>query len=372
MVSAQVEAVALDTYDTKVEAVAGLSYVGQAIGQAVFPYIVTVFVEKYGYSSTYILLAAIITQTLPFIMFLKVDESEKRISYSRYSDLAKAYAVFDNNAYEVQINELYIKKNWKSPDDTDHNENFNDEEFDSVSMDVEMATPPPSPEEKRRNMFGVEIMPEIPEETEGNSGEEDALTEKNKNQVYIGLKRLSSFSDCFDDYITRHNNIDYSSEESSSQDYNLSNRNMSNLTKSKTQQTLRTPRRFTKLRQRWISPYKYYTISKIIRHFFYNFNDTFIKPLTRSLVCWRFYPVLMLAFCKYSSVAVTLVLLPLIDLELNPDTSMLEVNFMMTLHGCSWIFFLLCTPWLVQMRKKNYKYLLVIALATYAAAAFCK
>ncbi|KAF9405131.1 hypothetical protein HW555_013999, partial [Spodoptera exigua] len=211
LISAQVDAVVFDTYDSRLGIIRGVCFAGQAVGQAMFPHIIVALIEAYGYSYSYIVLAGIILQTLPAILLLRVDESIQRpISYSRYSDLAKTYAVFSNegmdkNFYttELPLHDL-SQKYWKSPDDNMHKEPDFSEDFEYDGDVVATITPPPSPEEKRKNIFGVEILPEIPEESEESECEEEEKDSSvNKKRLSVAIKRLSTLGDSFDDCITK-------------------------------------------------------------------------------------------------------------------------------------------------------------------------
>lgn len=393
IISAQVDAVVFDTYDTRLGIIRGVCFAGQAVGQSLFPHIITALIDGYGYSFSYIVLGGIMLQTLPAIMLLRVDESISRpISFSRYSDLSKTYAVFSNegmdkNYYttELQLHDM-SKKCWQSPsDDNLHRdpEHGGDYEYDG---DMATITPPPSPEEKRRNIFGVEILPEIPEESEESDVEEyakDVDNSKNKKRLSVAIKRLSTLGDSFDDCISKQKRRDSESdlEGSEQREYSeveVTYENISPVIDIQREKifnsfSFRCQSAYASMKRRiWMPSYRVYTIRRRFTYLMYNINDTFVKPLTRSLSSWKFYPSLMLYFSRLSLTSVAMVSLTKIASEMHPKISMSDSNFLMTLYGFTWICFLLSTPWLAQTPKRNFKYVALAGLVVSAVGCFGK
>lgn len=391
LISAQVDAVVFETYDSRLGLIRGTCFAGQAVGQALFPHLLTELIETYGYSFSFIVYSGILLQALPAILLLRVNDSVKKpLSFSRYSDLAKTYAIFsneglDNNYYtaEVQLHDL-SKKCWKSPsDDNLHREvDLNNDEV-GFENDNSTITPPPSPEEKRRNIFGVEILPEIPEESEDEDEEfyaSDKDVNMNKKRLSNAIKRLSTLGDSLDDYITKQ--IRRDSRQSENSDINeyseveVTYDNISPVTDIQREKifnsfSFRCHSAYASMRRRmWMPSYRVYIIKRRLLYFMYNLNDTFIKPLTRSLSCWKFYPSLLLAFTKLSLTGISFVLLPILGTQILPPISTTEINFFMSLHGFTWVCFLLSTPWLAQTPKRNYKYVAVLGLVTSTVACF--
>lgn len=385
LISAQVDAIVFDTYDSRLGIIRGLCFAGQAVGQATFPHIITALIDTYGYSCSYIVLGGIMLQTLPAILLLRVDESIQRpISFSRYSDLAKTYAVFSNegmdkNFYttEFQLHDMG-QKSWKSPsDDNLHTEPDYTEDFEYDGDIVATITPPPSPEEKRRNIFGVEILPEIPEESEDSESEEppEKNTSKSKKRLSVVIKRLSTLGDSFDDCISKQVRRDSQPERDGVEQKEYSEvevtyDNVSPVTDIQREKifnsfSFRCQSAYASMKRRmWMPSYRVYTIRRRLIFFMYNINDTFIKPLTRSLSCWKFYPSLMLYFSRLSLTSVAMVSLSIIASEMHPKISISDANFLMTLYGFTWVCFLMSTPWLAQTPKRNFKYVALFGLMT--------
>lgn len=327
-------------------------------------------------------------QTLPAIMLLKVEDSNRRpMSFSRYSDVSKAYSLFNNvdtNYYspELQLHDMG-KKSWQSPsDDNLHCEDdFINQVYDNDANAI--ITPPPSPEEKRRNIFGVEILPEIPEESEEsdeNEGEQnDTNRNTNKKRLSVAIKRLSTMGDSFSEYIIKQTRRDSQSSLSESREYEeieVPYDNVSPVTDIQREMMLesfsyRCQSAYASMRRRlWMPSYRVHRIKRRMTYLKYNLNDTFVKPLSRSLSSWRFYPSLLLCLSKLSITAISLVSLPTIATQMHPKISLIEANFLITLHGFAWICFLLCTPWLAQTLKKNFKYIAATGLIMSTAACF--
>ncbi|CAH0759353.1 unnamed protein product [Diatraea saccharalis] len=385
LISSQVDAIIFETYDSNLGIVRGLCFAGQAIGQAFFPHILTVIIDHFGYSYSHMILAGIMLQTLPAIMLLRVNVAIKRsASYSRYSD--KTYALFNNEGAKGYNNEIQLydlsKKCWKSPSgDNLHRQEGDNECFEDFDLNS-TVTPPPSPEEKRRNIFGVEILPEIPEESEESDEEieEETENDKSRKRFSMAIKRLSTIGDSFDEYINKQ--IRRDSEQTDGYDgkeyseIEVTYETISPITAVEREKVFnsfgfRCQSAYASLRRRMRMPsYKVYRLRRRLMYLMYNINDTFIKPLTRSLSCWRFYPALMICFSKLVLSAVFLVLLPMIATQIKPAISMTETNFLISLHGFTWICFLLCTPWLAQTPKRNFKYVSVIGLLIGTAASF--
>ncbi|KAJ0179473.1 hypothetical protein K1T71_005185 [Dendrolimus kikuchii] len=394
LLSAQVDAVLFDTYDTRLALIRGLCFAGQAVGQALFPHIITALIDYYGYSNSFIVFAALMLQTLPAILLMRVDDSIRRpVSFSRYSDLAKTYAIFSNDniennyyATELQLHDLG-KKCWKSPSDDNLHREFDSK--DEASYDNEIVTtitPPPSPEEKRRNIFGVEILPEIPEESEESDDDEDRfVTDKDKSRnkikrLSVAIKRLSTLGDSLDDCISKqirrdsHHSVNSDNKEYS--EVEVTYDNISPVTDIQREKifnsfSFRCQSAYASMRRRiWMPSYRVYSIRRRLVYFMYNVNDTFVKPLTRSLSCWRFYPSLLLAFSKLSLTAISLVLLPMIGTQTHPKISTSDSNFLLSLYGFTWICFLLSMPWLATTPKRNYQYIALIGLIVSTAACF--
>ncbi|XP_026765199.2 uncharacterized protein LOC113523424 [Galleria mellonella] len=392
LLSAQVDAVIFDTYDTNFGTIRGLCFAGQAIGQSVFPHLITFLIDYYGYSYSFIVLSGIILQTLPVVMLLKIDETIKKrpISY-----IDKTYAIFNNdiieNGYtnELQLHDLG-KKSWKSPsDDNAHQEAIvSDLHADISEYDDEnnaTITPPPSPEEKRRNIFGVEILPEIPEESEESDDNESNINEKNKNKLNkkrlsSAIKRLSVLGDSFDEYISKQVRRDSQADRDSiSREYTeieVTYDNISPVTDIQREKVFnsfnfRCQAAYTSLRRKMRVPsYRIYRLKRRIIYITSSINDTFIKPLTRSLSCWRFYLALILCFSKLSITAISLVLMPVVASQMKPKISMTDINILYSLHGFTWLCFLLCTPWLTQTPKRNFKYVTVLGLIISSGGCF--
>ncbi|KAM3967944.1 uncharacterized protein ACR2FA_003943 [Aphomia sociella] len=390
LLSAQVDAVIFDTYDTHLGTIKGLCFAGQAVGQSLFPHIITALIDYYGYSFSYIVLSGIMLQTLPAVMFLKVDETIKRpVSFSRYTD--KTYAIFSNevlgNGYtsELQLHDLG-KKCWKSPsDDNLHREAEINVDISEYDDDVNATiTPPPSPEEKRRNIFGVEILPEIPEESEDSDDNEPSINDKDinhlkKKRFSSAIKRLSILGDSFDEYIMKQIRRDSDKGDSLSREYTeveVTYDNISPVTDIQREKifnsfSFRCQSCYASFRRRMRMPsYRIYRFKRRMMYLMYSINDTFIKPLTRSLSCWRFYPALILCFSKLSLTAISLVLMPVVASQVQPTISMTDINLLFSLHGFTWICFLLCIPWLTQTPKRNFKYVTVIGLIISSGACF--
>lgn len=385
LISAQVDAVMFETYDTRLELIRGMCYAGQAIGQSLFPHILFMLIECYSYSFSYIVLAGIFLQTLPVILFLRVDDPRRSAYFTRYKELSQTFLVYKNEIDQFYGTELQLhnlsKKCWKSPSD-DNLHRLGDSDYDNQI--VETVTPPPSPEEKRRNIFGVDILPEIPEETEeSESDDETNVKNTTKKRFSMAIKRLSVIGDNFDECIVNQvrrdsqpkvdvaDNKEYSELE-------VRYDTIAPITDIQTEKLLNTfsfrcQSTFVNLKRRISIPsYRVYRMKRRMLYLMYNINDTFLKPLTRSLSCGKFYPVLLLSFTKLSLMAVGIVLLPLIGLQIRPKIAMYETNFMMSLHGFTWICFLLCTPWLAQTPKRNFKYVVTFGLVVSTCACFGK
>lgn len=391
------DAVIFDTYDSQLGIIRGLCFAGQAVGQSMFPHIITALVDCYGYSNSYIVLGGIMLQTLPAILLLKVEDKFSRpMSFSRYSDVAKTYAIFsneglENNYYstELQLHDM-SKKCWQSPsDDNLHREpEFAEGDFEYNGEVVSTITPPPSPEEKRRNIFGVEILPEIPEESEESDSDDSLGTENgmdiNKKRLSVVIKRLSTLGDNFDDFISKQIRKDSQTserEDTERREYaelEVMYDNVSPVTDIQREKvfnsfSFRCQSAYASMRRRvWMPSYKVYTFKRRFTYFIYNINDTFIKPLTRSLSCWKFYPSLMIYFSRLSLTAVAMVSLPVIASNMHPKISVSDSNFLLTLYGFTWICFLMCTPWLAQTPKRNFKYVAVAGLIISTVSCFGK
>lgn len=388
MISAQVDAVVFDTYDTRLGIVRGVCVGGQAFGQFIFPYILTIILNEYGLSMTYLLLSGIMLQTLPAILFLKVENVRRPISYSRFSDLSRAYALFNNdivNEYftnELQLHDL-SKKCWKSPsDDNLHREIEVDVHNDEDDDDIGTLTPPPSPEDKRRNLFGVEILPDIPEESEGSEAEdENDYSNTKRDSISVAIRRFSAIGDDFDECIAKHVRKDSITDINDNTNYvqiQVIYDNINPMTEVNHENIFDSfsctcyLMCFNMKRRKFLPSYRLYKIKRRILYCFYTINDTFIKPLTRSLSCWRFYPAMMLSFAKLGLTAISLPMLPLVSLQIFPKISITEMNFLMSLHAFTWLCFQLSTPWLVHLAKRNLKYIVVFGLMVTTIACFRK
>ncbi|CAH2237244.1 jg11213 [Pararge aegeria aegeria] len=387
LISAQVDAVMFETYDTRLELVRGMCYTGQAIGQSLFPHILFFLIEYYGYAFSYIILGGIMLQTLPVILLLKVDDPRRSAYFTRYKELSQTFLVYRNEIDQVYGTEVQLhnlsKKCWKSPSD-DNLHRLGDSDYDNSKID-ETITPPPSPEEKRRNIFGVEILPEIPEETEDSDTDEESDGEtnlnKSKKRFSLAIKRLSTIGDNFDECIENQVRRD-----SQSNGDIVENKEYSELevrydtiapnTDIQTEKLLNTfnfrcQSAYVNIKRKITIPsYRVYRIRRRMLYLMYNINDTFLKPLRRSLSCGRFYPAVLLSFTKLTLMTVGIILLPMIGLQIRPKIAMYETNFLMSLHGFTWICFLLCTPWLAHTPKRNFKYVVAFGLVISTCACF--
>ncbi|XP_045521452.1 uncharacterized protein LOC123712415 [Pieris brassicae] len=382
LISAQMDAIIFETYDSHVVAVRGLCYCGQAIGLSIFPHILTALIDTYSYSLSHIVIAGIMLQSLVAIMYLNIDENIRRpASFSRYKDLSQSYMVYRNEVMEstygteLQLHNLN-DKSWKSPsDDQLHKVG----EICDDGYVSETVTPPPSPEEKRRNIFGVDILPQIPEESEEESEEQYTKDTNNMRRLSVAIKRLSTLGDNIDGCITNQVRRDSQPEDSNKsfvEFLEVKYETVTPITDIRTERLLnsfsfRCQSAYLNARRKiWLPSYKMYRIRRRFTYLMYSVIDTFVKPLTRSLTCGKFYPALLLSFSRLSLLSISLVLLPMLASEVEPKISVLEMNFLMSLHGFTWLCFLICTPWLAQTPKRNYKYIVVLGLLISTASAF--
>ncbi|XP_011568360.3 uncharacterized protein LOC105398009 [Plutella xylostella] len=386
IISAQVDAVVFDCYDTRLAIVRGLSLIGQAVGLSIFPHLITSLVENYGYSMSYIVLSAVMLQALPAILLLKSTDIKRPTTFSRYNDLAKSYAIFSNdtvnNFYSNELHLQDMSKSWRSPSGQSSSEDEMDDIYDGDDhVNTAAITPPPSPEEKRRNIFGVEILPEIPEETEDSDDNKSDINASNnqRRKFSNAIKRLSTIGDNFDEYIGKQTRRDSNTESSNRDEYSeidITHETIAPITEIRREKvfnsfSFRCQSAYASVRRSlWMPSYRIYRFRRRTLYLMYNINDTFIKPLTRSLVCWRFYPALLLSFTRLMLITVFMALLPLTNLNMKPKTSMIETNFILSLMGFTWISFMLTTPWLAHIPKRNCKYLSVIGLSIITAACY--
>lgn len=394
LISAQIDAIVFETYDSHLGIVRGLCVVGQAVGQSLFPHIITALIDNYGYSYAHIVLGGIMLQTLPAVMLLKVNPTAARpVSFSRYSDLSKTYAIYSNEVEnECYSNEMQLhdmgRKCWKSPSD----DNLHREEVLRIdageSYTTTTITPPNSPEDTRRNAFGINILPDILEETEESEEDEDDHSNiketdinKNNKRYSAAIKSLSTISDNLDDYITRQGrrNSESDRECEKNREYTeleVTYDNVSPITDIQREKIMksfsfRCESAYARIRRRfWMPSYRMYRLRRKLQFTLYSINDTLIKPLTRSLSSWRFYPALLLSFSHLSLLAISLVLLPMVASHVRPKITMTESNFLMSLHGFTWLCFLLCMPWLTETPKRNFKYVAVLGLIISTLACF--
>ncbi|XP_061728443.1 uncharacterized protein LOC133533468 isoform X2 [Cydia pomonella] len=394
LISAQIDAIVFETYDSHLGIVRGLCLVGQAVGQSLFPHIITALIDNYGYSYAHIVLGGIMLQTLPAVMLLKVNPTAARpVSFSRYSDLSKTYAIYSNEVEnECYSNEMQLhdmgRKCWKSPSD----DNLHREEVLRIdageSYTTTTITPPNSPEDTRRNAFGINILPDILEETEESEEDEDDHSNiketdinKNNKRYSAAIKSLSTISDNLDDYITRQGRRDSESDRECEKnreytELEVTYDNVSPITDIQREKIMksfsfRCESAYARIRRRfWMPSYRMYRLRRKLQFTLYSINDTLIKPLTRSLSSWRFYPALLLSFSHLSLLAISLVLLPMVASHVRPKITMTESNFLMSLHGFTWLCFLLCMPWLTETPKRNFKYVAVLGLIISTLACF--
>ncbi|CAG9563259.1 unnamed protein product [Danaus chrysippus] len=381
LISTQVDAVLYETYDSRLGLVRGMCYTGQAVGQSLFPHILFVLTNIYGYAYSYIILGGIMLQTLPAILILKVDETKKYAYFSNDKELSQTLTCYKNEGIdnlfgtELQLHSL-TKKCWKSPsDDNLHRV----DEFDCDDGNVlETITPPPSPEEKRRNIFGVEILPEIPEESETDEISISELSlSVNKKRLSNAIKRFSTLGDNIDECITSQGRKDSlgNIEVNENTEIEVTYETIEPITDIQTEKLFnsfgfRSRTTYTNLKRKfWIPSYKLYRAKRRVTYLICTINDTFLKPLTRSLSCGAFYPALLLNFTKLS-VTVQTVLMPVIASRMHPNIPVLEANFLISLQGFTWICFAVCTPWLVQTKRSNYKYITVCGLVISTSACF--
>ncbi|XP_032511997.2 uncharacterized protein LOC116766295 isoform X1 [Danaus plexippus] len=381
LISTQVDAVLYETYDSRLGLVRGMCFTGQAVGLSLFPHILFVLTNIYGYVYSYIVLGGIMLQTLPAILLLKVDETKKYAYFSNYKELSQTLTCYKNEGIEnlfgteLQLHSL-TKKCWKSPsDDNLHRV----DEFDCDDGNIlETITPPPSPEEKRRNVFGVEILPEIPEESETDEISISELSlSVNKKRLSNAIKRFSTLGDNIDECITSQVRKDSlgNIEVNENTEIEVTYDTIEPITDIQTEKLFnsfgfRSRTTYTNLKRKfWIPSYKLYKAKRRFMYLICTINDTFLKPLTRSLSCGAFYPALLLNFTKLS-LTVQTVLMPVIASRMHPNIPILEANFLISLQGFTWICFAICTPWLVQTKRSNYKYITVCGLAISTCACF--
>lgn len=323
-------------------------------------------------------------QTLPAIMLLKVQEDGKSSYFSRYKELSQTFTVYSNDSMdnyygtELKLHNL-SKKCWKSPaDDNLHRFEELDDDDDCINY---TTAPPPSPEEKRRNIFGVEILPEIPEESEESDADIQSQTSSNNKRLSFVIKRLSTIGDNFDGCIInqfRKDSLRHSNSNDKDPQIEVVYETIAPITDIHTEQLLNTfsfrcQSAYTNMKRKlWIPSYRIYRMKRRFSYLMYNINETFFKPLTRSLTCRKFYPVLLLFFIKLALTGVGIVLMPMIGLQVRPKIAMIENNFLMSLHGFTWICFMLFTPWLAQTPKRNFKYIVLCGLIVTTCACFGK
>lgn len=391
LVISQIDFVITDLFQVNINRVRLLGQYGQALGQCTMPYLAMVLFHFYGHSMGYLLLSCSVLQLLPVILFLKTATIQQPKAVLQQRSYVRAYSLFEDDMSvasglnDVQLVDL-TKKSWKSPSDENLAEQIEEFEEDPDVEEYENVNESTTTENKTKNLYGVDILPQILEESENSDtdGEENESSDshksgtvkvRDKKKVNDDIKRLSVISDKLDEIIIKSE----MPEPSEGMKNNLTKMsdgvpNLSKMGDGKSEYSIV---RRTSNSMDWLndtshleysrntlpdfrcccSSYNCYRIKRKFRNAFDYLREIFIRPLKLALKTVQFYPALLLKVCSIFIPCCLSSLVALLANDVNPTLSIAELGFVLSVHGIAWLAFLILFPWMTAIPKSKYKYI---------------
>lgn len=217
-----------------------------------------------------------------------------------------------------------------------------------------------------KNLMGVDILPDIPEEDEVE--EEDIID--CKENIQIGLKRFSTISAQFEDLISNENQNAYCV---------LGPSFLSEIDRTFWRNNRGENSSF--LRDAWsnygcCSPYQKYVCKKKMRSSADFLCENLLKPLFCALRSSSFYPSLLTKLTTTFTSTVFVVVIPYLSV-VNGTEQFLHIissesALLLTLVSFGWLCFLIFLPWIVNARKTKLKVLFLVGLACLGGSFFGK
>ncbi|XP_044729540.1 uncharacterized protein LOC123292892 [Chrysoperla carnea] len=347
-----------------------------AIGQFIIPHLTYGFIRLYTLQYAPILQSTILIQIIPSILLLKNSLIGLPTIKSRYSDFQRPLALLTDQEMvvfnaehvtatpEVNTNEngsnLSTFRQWKSlpnisqteevlqSNQTQENEqdNKNDNIVEEIVKDNENI-----PENPNTNIFrlkteyGVEILPEIPEENEDTC----SVISSNTNVYNKNLNRLSVISTKLDEMILRQDAKDVYITDSKDGVLSISNEHSYKILSENTN--------YNSI----LSPYKTYRVKKSYRYLKHYIYDWFLRPLKLSLKLNSFYLTLFANLSLYLSWYSFLCFIPVFTKLIDASSliGLHEPVFIISIAAFLWIVFLIITPWIADLPKRHLKIIFI-------------
>lgn len=349
----------------------------------------------------YLLLSCSMLQLLPVILFLKTSTTiQQPKSVLQQRSYVRAYSLFEDDTSvasglnDVQLVDL-TKKSWKSPSDENLSEQTEEFEEDPDVEEYENVNETAAAENKTKNLYGVDILPQILEESENSDtdGEENESSDshksgtvkfRDKKKVNDDIKRLSVISDKLDEIIIKSeipepsegvkNNVTEMSDGAPNlskmgdgkSEYSIVRRTSNSMDWLNDTSHLEYSRNTLPDFKCFCSSYSCYRTKRKFRNAFDYLKETFIRPLKLALKTIHFYPALLLKVCSIFIPCCLSSLVALLANDVQPMLSIAELGFVLSLHGISWLAFLTLFPWVTAIPKSKYKY--IAAFGCFASA----
>ncbi|XP_077286457.1 uncharacterized protein LOC143911461 [Arctopsyche grandis] len=362
MTLSQVNYVVEDHFYTNVSIIKTSFLFGEAFGQLILPFVITVLFHLFGSSMGHLLLSSLVLQTLPAILYVKSDALPKPLS--KCGDFSRTYKNFEgsdisfNSFQDIQLIEM-TKKTWRCPSDGNEtieiHDNNNKDEYEQLDKEEIVVVHDLSK--------GFQILPKIVEESERSfslsSDDETNDKSKEREKVENSIKRYSMISDKIDEFIlkTEKENIQVASLEVNQNIETTSSRHSFQCVDDQKQ-----------TRRNWFpklhcscSYYRCYRIKRWFRYTWNNMYDILIPPLISSLKMWQFYPCLLLKSCTVFVPVEVALMLPVLGNK-NSSGLLFDTSLFISVHALSWLSFLFSSPWLVNITKSRYKYFTISGL----------
>lgn len=397
LVLSQIDFVITDLFQVNINRVRLLGQYGQALGQCTMPYLTMVLFHFYGHSMGYLLLSCSVLQLLPVILFLKTATLQQPKTVLQQRSYVRAYSLFEDDMSvasglnDVQLVDL-TKKSWKSPSDENLSEQTEEFEEDPDVEEYENVNETAATENKTKNLYGVDILPQILEESENSDtdGEENESSDshksgtvkiRDKKKVNDDIKRLSVISDKLDEIIIKSeipepsegvkNNVtmalpSLSKMGDGKSEYSIVRRTSNSMDWLNDTSHLEYSRNALPDFRCCCASYSCYRTKRKLRNAFDYSKETFIRPLKLSLKTLQFYPALLLKVCSIFIPCCLSSLVALLANDIKPILSFAELGFVLSVHGIAWLTFLILFPWMTAIPKSKYKY--IAAFGCFASA----
>lgn len=367
-----------------------------ALGLFFFPHLIQHLFETLVKPSVFLIQSAILMHLLPAgLLFGKIKSQNpdfkaynnlgyvRKIIFYAINKCLPTHLYFISimfrsiETYEEMVNivsqpniESIPQKSWKNP--SDDNQLSDDEmDFEEHENREDESSPVPS----HRLNIGLNLLPQIIEEDEIDSDEDNSGTRRNSMLLNNNIKRMSVISMKLEELIAEVDD-NLSKPKETKEEVTMGVANL--ISHNNNQELIENPSLSNIHYQPNItnpsccSRYQKYRFRRRIKYFFCAiFNVTF-RPLFKSLKILEFYPCLLTNIHAMFSPLIFLNFIAFKTIDNINYMYITDLAFMYSVIAFAYLVFLSTLPWVTEISKRNIKYLYILGCFVSASGIYSK